>query len=343
MSDTNKEQGLQRQAPRSFSLMPQSLGEAREIATIIANSGLAPKDYIGKPDMILVAIQMGGDLGLKPMQALQNIAVINGRPSIWGDAAAALVQSSGVVERFHETFEGTFPEDTYTAVCIIKRKGWPDEIRREFSIADAKKAKLWDKRGHNGGETPWVTYPKRMLQMRARGFALRDAASDMLMGLVLAEEAQDYPAEPIHVGSGQSEGAAVVTEQPKSVTVFDQLPEGIRDNIEKAFGVMNFAPGARLAKINEYFGGDGIVPEDQAALLLDWLKDEYAKRKTGQARVKKDSNGKKKDEKAPETPIERATNDGSIGTGKDRNEPEKVEPAEVVKPAVAQTTEDALF
>lgn len=324
MSDTPKEQGLQRLAPRSFSLMPQSLGEAKEIASIIASSGLAPKDYIGKPDMVLVAIQMGADLGLKPMQALQNIAVINGRPSIWGDAAAALVQSSGMMERFHETFEGTFPQDDFTAICVIKRKGWQDEIRREFSVADAKRAHLWDKRGHNGGETPWVTYPKRMLQMRARGFALRDAASDMLMGLVLVEEAQDYPA----IDAPAISVTDVTNEPPKSVMIFDQLPEGIRDNIEKAFATMNFAPGARLAKINEYFGGDGIVPDDQAALLLDWLRDEFAKRKTGQARKK--SNAKEKP-----GPVEQATNDGSIGTGKDRNlepaEPAKL--AEAVKPA----------
>ncbi len=39
-------------------------------------------------------------------------------------------------------------------------------------------------------------YPKRMLQLRARGFALRDAFPDVLKGLVTAEEAQDYPTQP---------------------------------------------------------------------------------------------------------------------------------------------------
>ncbi len=273
-------------ASRGFSLMPSSLGEAREIAIIIANSGLAPKDYVGKPDMILVAIQMGADLGLKPMQALQNIAVINGRPSIWGDAAAALVQSSGMIERFHETTEGVFPEDSYKAVCIIKRKGWPDEIRREFSVADAKKAHLWEKRGHTGGETPWVTYPKRMLQMRARGFALRDAASDMLMGLVLAEEAQDIPIEGSVVSSE-------IVEPPKAVSLLDSLPEAVRDNIEKAFETLSMAPGARLAKLNEFLGGDGVDPEEGAKALLEWCRDEFAKRKTGQARAKKGNSNEK--------------------------------------------------
>ncbi len=46
----------------------------------------------------------------------------------------------------------------------------------EFSVGDAVVAKLWGKRGYNGKDTPWITNPKRMLKMRARGFGLRDAS-----------------------------------------------------------------------------------------------------------------------------------------------------------------------
>ena len=241
------------------------------------------------------------------------------------------MQGSGVVERFHETFEGTFPNDEFKAVCIIKRKGWPDEIKREFSIADAKKAHLWEKRGHNGGETPWVTYPKRMLQMRARGFALRDAASDMLMGLVLAEEAQDYPT---------IEGTVVSSEEVSPVvSLLDRVPEGLRDNLEKAFETLSLAPGLRLAKINEFLGGDGVDAEAGALQLLEWCRDEFAKRKTGAPRAKKgDANAKKKETAtdlpnaaAPqvvEAKVEEKPSDPVVETG---------------KPVVAQTTEDALF
>ncbi len=285
--------------PRGFSLLPQSLGEAKELAAIISKSGLAPKDYIDAPDKILVAIQMGADLGLKPMQSLQNIAVINGRPSIWGDAAAALVQSSGLLERFHETFEGTFPEDTFTAVCVLKRKDWPDEIRREFSIADAKTAKLWGKTGREGQPTPWITYPKRMLQMRARGFALRDAASDMLMGLILAEEAQDIPSIDAHVISAE-------TLPPAGVSLLANVPEAMRENIGKAFAELKMSTpqadgtwqptGLGLTKLNEFLAGDGVDPEAGATALLEWCKDEWAKRKTGQPRKKAEGNGKAKKE-----------------------------------------------
>jgi len=73
------------------------------------------------------------------------------------------------------------------AICEAKRKGYPTATVVQFSVADAKRAGLWGKAG------PWTQYPRRMLQLRARGFALRDGFPDVLKGLVTAEEAQDYP------------------------------------------------------------------------------------------------------------------------------------------------------
>jgi hypothetical protein len=170
-----------------------SFDDAFRFATMVAKSEFAPKDFRGKPESCLLAIQHGSEIGLSPMQSLQNIACINGRPAIWGDAALALCLASPVCDGIHETIEGD--GDNMTAVCQTSRKGKDANVVARFSVADAKKAGLWGKSG------PWTQYPKRMLQLRARGFALRDAFPDVLRGLVTAEEAQDYPtqAEPVVV------------------------------------------------------------------------------------------------------------------------------------------------
>ena len=169
-----------------FIPVPTSFDEAWRISTMLANSDLVPKDYKGKPENVCVAMQWGADIGLPGLQALQNIAVINGRPSIWGDAAKALVLVHPACEDIEERTEGE--GDMRTAICIAKRRGKTPSVQR-FSVADAKRAGLWNKSG------PWQNYPDRMLQMRARGFALRDAFPDALKGLVLAEEAQDIPVD----------------------------------------------------------------------------------------------------------------------------------------------------
>lgn len=161
----------------TFSLVPRSLAEAMEFSKILAQSDLVPKDYKGKPGNVLVAIQMGAEVGLAPMQAVQSIAVINGRPSLWGDGLLALVQAHGECEDVIETDDGE------TATCVVKRRGRKDTVAT-FSMAEARNAGL-------AGGNVWKSYPKRMRQMRARGFALRDAFADVLKGLSLAEEQRD--------------------------------------------------------------------------------------------------------------------------------------------------------
>lgn len=166
---------------------PSTFAECREFAEELAASSLVPKQYQGKSQDILVCVQWGMELGLAPMQALQNIAVINGKPSVYGDAALALVQASPVCEGVEETIEGEGTANP-VAVCTCHRKN-RQPVTARFSVEDAKRAGLWGKQG------PWQAYPKRMLQMRARGFALRDAFPDVLKGLITAEEAHDYPTE----------------------------------------------------------------------------------------------------------------------------------------------------
>jgi len=168
-------------------LQIKTLADAIEQAKLLANTDFVPTIYQGKPGNVLAAIQMGAEVGLPPMQALQNIAVINGRPCVWGDAALSLVRS-------HPDFDGI--EETHgngAATCKVYRversrlTGKPRrvEVARSFSIDDAKRAGLLNKKG------PWQEYPARMLQMRARGFAIRDAFPDALRGIATREEAMD--------------------------------------------------------------------------------------------------------------------------------------------------------
>lgn len=167
------------------SLMPSTFRELQDFSKTVCNSSFCPAAFKGKPADVLVAIQMGYEVGLKPIQALQNIAVINGKPSIYGDAVLALVQAhpdfEWIKEEYIESIKGFR--------CIIKRRGYPETIR-DFTQEDAIAAGLWGKQG------PWKNYPKRMLQMRARGFCARDSFADALKGLITAEEASDYPSKP---------------------------------------------------------------------------------------------------------------------------------------------------
>lgn len=155
-----------------------------KFSEVVFKSGLAPKSFTSAA-AVMIAIQMGMEVNLSPLMAIQNIAVINGIPSIYGDAMKALVVSSNENEYIREYFEGEPYQDSFAAVCVSKRKGQQESIEK-FSVADAKKAGLWSKEG------TWQKYPKRMLKFRARSFNLRDNYSDLLHGMKAAEEILDY-------------------------------------------------------------------------------------------------------------------------------------------------------
>jgi hypothetical protein len=168
-------------------------------AQYVAKSGLAPKG-ISSPEAILVALQFGAELGLTPMASLQSIAVVNGRPAVYGDASLGVALASGRVREVREWYElkpggerldhlPANPPDSAAAVCSILLKGETEPHVSRFSVLDAKAAKLWGKQG------PWTEYQGRMLRWRARGFGLRDTVPDVLKGLRTAEELQDYPAQ----------------------------------------------------------------------------------------------------------------------------------------------------
>lgn len=159
----------------------RTFDEMARFCQAVAESGLAPKG-MEKPQAIMVAVQMGMEVGLTPMAAIQNIAVINGRPGLFGDAPLALVRSSGLLEDFWEKIEGE--GEDMVAICYSKRKGMSQGVEQRFSMAQARKANLL--------KSPiWQAYPDRMLTFRARAFNLRDNFGDVLKGLKTADELED--------------------------------------------------------------------------------------------------------------------------------------------------------
>lgn len=163
---------------RVHGIIPRDIDQVWRIAQMIHKAGMMPKDF-QTPEKIAVAILHGAEIGLPPMMALQRIAVINGRPSVWGEAVPGIALATGLVEDWMERIDGE--AELMVATCRVKRRGIRTPAEKQFSVADAKRAGLWGKAG------PWTQYPRRMLTMRARS-AFRDLFADALGGLYIAEE-----------------------------------------------------------------------------------------------------------------------------------------------------------
>lgn len=160
-----------------------TIGEVYAFAELMAMAGWLPKG-VAKEGAV-IAIVAGIPLGLNAFMAVQGITPINGRPTIWGDTLVGVVKASGLmVDEYFEEIPGE-KGALYGYRYVCQRKGYPNPNIGTFTINDAKTAGLWGKDG------PWKNYPKRMLQVRARAFALRDAFADVLRGMRIAEEEMD--------------------------------------------------------------------------------------------------------------------------------------------------------
>ena len=175
-----------------LAIIPRDLDQAWRYAEMVCKADLAPDSYDNDPKKVVIGVLAALELGVPPMQGLRGIAIINNRPSVWGDLAMALIQSKGVVQNTESSYTGEPGTAEYQANFLIWRKGQENPYKGHFSIDDAKRAGLWG----NARKRPWIEYPTRMLFNRARAFALRDGFADCLCGLAIAEEVHDLPEAP---------------------------------------------------------------------------------------------------------------------------------------------------
>lgn len=172
-------------------LEPQNLTELMALADLIAKSEVCPQAYRNKPGDIIVAAQLGRSLGFGALLSLQTIAVINGRPSIWGDGGLALVQASGLLEEFDED-DPTKAKAQGFGRCKMKRRGMPNAMEYRFTRAEAQAQNLT-------GKDSWKKDEGAMLCWRARWRCMRAQFSDVLKGINAAEEVIDLVPESVTV------------------------------------------------------------------------------------------------------------------------------------------------
>lgn len=327
----------------SRGLTISNFDELWRVSLAISRSGMAPKG-IQSPEAIFTALEFGMELGLGPLAALQSIAVINGRPSIYGDAALALVRGSALCEYFLEgpsndavhslydelavamefddrddikrirkliqqatsAIDKSKPDFGYTAMA--RRAGAVASTIRRFTVGDAKAAKLHGKQG------PWSEYQERMLMFRARGFLLRDGFGDVLKGMRTVEEAGDMPDGPrletVQVVSDLNQLAGMPSETFAAGT--ETRTSAATELNEQAAKTDALQPGEitteadRLAQVDEMLQSGGAKPEPSQTKPAEIAKQEAANDPAAEPRRKA------KTQSANPSPVDCSTWDNTL-------------------------------
>lgn len=166
-------------------LMPQTQEAKYQMAGVLAKSGLIPSG-LNTAEKVFVALQWGHELGLTPMVAVNNIAVINGKPTLSADIMCAIVKRSpeyGGIEWIEMSNK--------KAECKISRilpNGDKETQTCSFTLEDAERAGLL-------GKDVWKKYTKRMLKHRCLSSGLKDMFPDLLAGLYDPEEMESVQSE----------------------------------------------------------------------------------------------------------------------------------------------------
>lgn len=242
--------------------VPATMNEQLLFAQMVIKSGLAPPAY-KTPEAVIVALQMGAELGMFPMQALRFINVIQGRPILNADGCVAVVMASGKAEYFYPE------EQTPTrATFVTKRKGAPSPVRATFTIEQAEAASLTK-------NATYKAYPERMLSARAKTNLARDVYADVVGGIVSSEEAADMvdaPApEPIHMP-----GSIETTAKPGEAEVYISEPQ------RKRMFVLLKEHGTDHATLKEYLGREhGVastasIPAAAYEAVCGWIEAQGA-------------------------------------------------------------------
>ena len=199
VKEENKEVAQQRNKVTDFSLgifgTSDNFMMATQMAKALASSTVVPKEYQGNFSNGLVAIEIAQRLHTSPLMVMQNLNVIQGRPSWSAQFLIAMVNGSGKYDMELQFDEKTDKDGKpFSCQCWTERKG-----RKVTGIVvdmDMAKAEGWVQK--NGSK--WKTMPQVMLRYRAASFFARMNCPELTLGYYSQDEIIDgdfkeYPLE----------------------------------------------------------------------------------------------------------------------------------------------------
>lgn len=195
-AETEQTKALARVEPKSEAEKAWGLANRKAIA--FSRSSLVPKEYQGDAGLpnVLIAMEMAERIGASPLMVMQNLHVVQGRPSWSSTFLIACVNSCGRFTPLRFEFVGAQGRDDWACRAVAKDKATGEELGGEWITWAMAKAEGWTKK--NGSK--WLTMPGQMFRYRAAAFWTRIYAPEISLGMHTSDELSDsapYMAGPV--------------------------------------------------------------------------------------------------------------------------------------------------
>jgi hypothetical protein len=172
-------------APTSIFDFGSNLDRAWKFADVLAKSAIIPDTFKGNTASCLIALDMANRMHRNPLEIMQALYIVHGKPSFSSSFLIALINSCGYYESLRFKFSGEGDNRSCLAWTVDKRTGEKVE-GPEVSIKLAKEEGWYNKNG-----SKWKTMPEVMLRYRAAAFFSRAYCPDLTGGFHTAEEIQE--------------------------------------------------------------------------------------------------------------------------------------------------------
>lgn len=176
-----------------------NIERAWKFADVLSRSKIIPDTFQGNPASVLIALDMSNRMRRNPLEVMQAMYIVHGKPSFSSSFLISLINSCGYYEPLRFRFSGDGNSRSCVAWTMDKRTGEKVE-GPEVSIGMAKSEGWYDKNG-----SKWKTMPEVMLRYRAASFFSRTYCPDLTGGFHSQEEAMDT-AEPDRPDTGVLSG-----------------------------------------------------------------------------------------------------------------------------------------
>lgn len=177
---TLQEQGQQLSVLGAFANSEQ-FQMAKQAAEMLASSSMVPAAYQNNPGSCFIALNTALRLRMDPLMIMQNLYVVQNRPSWSGQFAIALVN---ICPKFSATwFEYRNEEDFQKGVRMCAQLKTGQNVYGTWITPEMVKAEGWGKK--------WQTMPEQMYKYRAAAFFARTECPEALLGLSVEGEAED--------------------------------------------------------------------------------------------------------------------------------------------------------
>lgn len=201
---------------REMMLREREFAFTQREANALAAAEIIPAQFKNKISDCMIALNMAARLQTDPLQIMQNIYIVHGRPAFSAAYLIALVNRSGILKgrlRFHYEGEG----ETRSCYAYGTDAETGEKLVGTTITMAMAKAEGWSTKSGS----KWKTMPEQMLAYRAASFWSRQYAPDATMGMHTKEEADDMPEKEINPipEAGESSLSEALKQKAASETI----------------------------------------------------------------------------------------------------------------------------